>query len=112
MPLEEFARLRGIELSEPVRKDIDGKMRGAAYTIIDGKGATYYGIGSARARIVDVILHDQRAVVTGAHPRRTWPAFATSQTPCPVGWVGKVCWRRSLSRSTKESPRDWVKAQP
>jgi L-lactate dehydrogenase len=28
------------------------------------KGATYYGIGSAVARIVDVVLHDQRAILT------------------------------------------------
>jgi L-lactate dehydrogenase len=68
MPLEEFARLRGIDLSEPVREDIDAKVRGAAYTIIGGKGATYYGIGSALARIVDVILHDQRAVMTVGAP--------------------------------------------
>src|SRR5262249_27660108 len=68
MPLEEFARLRGIDLSEPVRKDIDGKVRGAAYIIIGGKSATYYGIGSALARIVDVILHDQRAVMTVGAP--------------------------------------------
>ena len=40
MPLEAFARLRGIDLSEPVRRDIDRKVRGAAYTIIGGKGAT------------------------------------------------------------------------
>jgi pyruvate kinase len=31
------------------------------YRIIAGKGATYYGIGSAVARLLDVILHDQRA---------------------------------------------------
>jgi L-lactate dehydrogenase len=68
MPLDEFARLRRIELSEAVRKEIDGKVRGAAYTIIGGKGATYYGIGSALARIVDVILHDQRAVMTVGTP--------------------------------------------
>jgi L-lactate dehydrogenase len=68
MPLEEFARLRGIDLSAPVRKDIDGKVRGAAHTIITGKNATYYGIGSALARIVDVILHDQRAVMTVGAP--------------------------------------------
>ncbi len=43
-------------------------MRGAAYKIINGKGATYYGIGSALARIVDVILHDQRAVMTVCVP--------------------------------------------
>jgi L-lactate dehydrogenase len=64
MPLDEFARLRRIDLAEPVRKEIDGRVRGAAYTIIGGKGATYYGVGSALARIVDVVLHDQRAVLT------------------------------------------------
>jgi L-lactate dehydrogenase len=68
MPLDEFARLREIDLSETVRKDIDSKVRGAAYTVIGGKGATYYGIGSALARIVDVILHDQRAVMTVGSP--------------------------------------------
>ena len=68
MPLKEFARLRGIDLSPPIRKDIDSKVRGAAYSIIGGKGATYYGIGAALARIVDVILHDQRAVMTLCSP--------------------------------------------
>jgi L-lactate dehydrogenase len=68
MALEEFARLRQIDLSEAVRKDIDSRVRGAANTIIRGKSATYYGIGSALARIVDVILHDQRAVMTVGAP--------------------------------------------
>jgi L-lactate dehydrogenase len=68
LPLEAFARLRGIEISESVRSDIDAKVRRAAYTIIAGKGATYYGIGSALARIVDVILHDQRPVMTVGAP--------------------------------------------
>src|SRR5262245_34568112 len=68
MPLEAFARLRGIDLSEAIRQDIDRQVRGAAYTIISGKAATYYGIGSALARIVDVILHDQRAVMTVGAP--------------------------------------------
>jgi len=68
MPLEQFTRLRGIALSEAVRKDIDRKVRGAAYTIIEGKGATYYGIGAGLARIIDVILHDQRSVMTVGAP--------------------------------------------
>lgn len=68
MPLSEFARLRGIDFSDIVRTDIDHKVRGAAYAIINGKSATYYGIGSALARIVGVILHDQRAVMTVAVP--------------------------------------------
>lgn len=40
----------------------------AAYSIIEGKGATYYAIGSAVAKIVDVILHDQRSVLTVTTP--------------------------------------------
>jgi len=68
MPLEAFARMRGVELSDAVRKDIDQKVRQAAYTIIGGKGATYYGIGSALARIVDAVLHDQRSILTVCAP--------------------------------------------
>jgi malate/lactate dehydrogenase len=64
MPLESFVKLRRIDLSERVRQQIDGEVRGAAYKIIRGKGATYYGIGSALARIVNVILHGERAVMT------------------------------------------------
>src|SRR5262249_23594492 len=56
------------DLSAPIRQDIDGKVRGAAYTIINGKGATYYGIGSALARIVSAVLHDQRAILTVCSP--------------------------------------------
>lgn len=68
MPLKAFAQMRKIELPEELRRQIDQKVRRAAYTIIQGKGATYYGIGSALARIVDVILHDQRAVMTVCTP--------------------------------------------
>jgi L-lactate dehydrogenase len=64
MPLDRFAALRGVDLSDPVRKEIDECVRRAAYSIIQGKGATYYGIGSALSRIVDAILHDQRSILT------------------------------------------------
>jgi L-lactate dehydrogenase len=68
MPLQSFIARRRIDLSETVCQEIDRKVRGAAYTIISGKGATYYGIGSALARIVNVILHDQRSVMTVCLP--------------------------------------------
>jgi L-lactate dehydrogenase len=68
MPLEAFARLRGVDLSDAVQRDIDEKVRRAAYTIIAGKGATYYGIGSALARIVSAVLHDQRSILTVCAP--------------------------------------------
>lgn len=68
MPLEAFARLRRVDLSEAVHRDIDEKVRRAAYTIIGGKGATYYGVGSALARIAQAVLHDQRSILTVCAP--------------------------------------------
>ncbi len=62
--LDEFAEVHGKPLAAMDRKQIDENVRRAAYQIIAGKGATYYGIGSAVARIVDVLLLDQRAILT------------------------------------------------
>lgn len=62
--LDAFAKVHGKPLTDADRKFIDENVRRAAYKIIEGKGATYYGIGSAVARIVDVLLHDQRAILS------------------------------------------------
>ena len=62
--LDEFARVQRRPLGPEQRAQVDENVRRAAYQIIAGKGATYYGIGSAVARIVDVLLHDQRAILT------------------------------------------------
>ena len=67
-PLAEFCRQQQITLDDAVRARIDEQVRRAAYKIIAGKGATYYGIGSALARIVDVVLRDQRSILTVCTP--------------------------------------------
>jgi len=68
MRLEAYCEAQGCPLSDPVRAEIDQRVRRAAYHIISGKGATYYGIGSALARIVRVVLHDQRSILTVCTP--------------------------------------------
>jgi len=68
IPLEEFRELQGKSLDEATRRQIDANVRNAAYQIIAGKGATYYGIGAALASIVQVILRDQRAVMSVSTP--------------------------------------------
>ena len=64
LSLDEFAKVHGKPLTAADRQQIDENVRRAAYQIIAGKGATYYGIGSAVARLVDVLLHDQRAILS------------------------------------------------
>jgi L-lactate dehydrogenase len=68
VPLLDFAAHGGAPLEPAVRSRIDESVRRAAYSIIDAKGATYYGIGSALARIVEAILFDQRAMLTVCAP--------------------------------------------
>jgi len=63
-PLEDFCRSQQVRFDEKARGEIDAKVRNAAYSIIEGKGATYYGIASAVAHIVDIILDDHRAILT------------------------------------------------
>lgn len=64
LPLEAFLKTRKIPFNPQVKKEIDDKVRNAAYTIIEGKGATYYGIGAAAAHIVNAITHNSRAILT------------------------------------------------
>jgi L-lactate dehydrogenase len=64
LDLEEIPKIGAKPLTEAKRQEIEENVRRAADQIIAGKGATYYGIGSAVARIVDVLLHNQRAVLT------------------------------------------------
>ena len=64
LSLDEFSRVHGRPLTTGDRQRIDENVRRAAYHIIAGKGATYFGIGSAVARIVDVLLHNQRAILS------------------------------------------------
>lgn len=68
LPLDEFVRLRGVCLDPACRQEIDDRVRHAAYRIIEGKGATYYGIGAALSRIVDVVLHNHQAILTVCSP--------------------------------------------
>ena len=68
MSLAEFCDRRKISFSAEDRAAIDHGVRRAAYQIIEGKGATYYGIGSALARITDAVIGDERAIFTVCAP--------------------------------------------
>lgn len=64
VPIRDFAAQVGAPLTDEVRGRIDHGVRNAAYTIINGKGATWYGIGAGLARIVRAIARDEQAVLS------------------------------------------------
>ncbi len=62
LPIAQVAAQVNVSLDEAVRAEIDSGVRNAAYTIINGKGSTYYGIGAGLARLVEVIGRSQNVV--------------------------------------------------
>ena len=68
VPLEGFAWQVGRPLDEEAKSRIDDGVRRAAYRIIEGKGATYHGIGAGIARMIRFIRDDSNAVLTLSAP--------------------------------------------
>jgi L-lactate dehydrogenase len=64
MPIADFARQRDQHLTEEVVAGIGDGVRKAAYRIIEGKGATYFGIGAGLAHIIQAIRDDERRIFT------------------------------------------------
>ncbi len=90
LPIEEFCCQRNAPCRPEERSRIDESVRHAADRIIEGKGATYYGIGSALARIAEVILLDQRSILTVCTPMAEVAGVAdvTVSLPHLVGGEG------------------------
>lgn len=63
-PVARFAAQVGAPITAEVRARIDEGVRRAAYRIIEGKGATWFGIGAGLARICQAVRDDQRAVLS------------------------------------------------
>ena len=61
--LDDFCRLRGLELHAPVRERIYREIRDSANEIIKRKGATYYGIAMAVGRIAACVVRDEHAIL-------------------------------------------------
>lgn len=68
LSLTEFARQNNTALTEADKARIDDGVRRAAYRIIQGKGATWYGIGAGMARLVSAVVNDEKAVITCTVP--------------------------------------------
>lgn len=63
IPLYDFAELNGITHHEDEMETIYKEVRDSAYEIIARKGATYYGVARAIARICSCIINDENTML-------------------------------------------------
>jgi L-lactate dehydrogenase len=75
VPIETFAHQTGKTMCAETKARIEEKVRRAAYRIIEGKKATYYGIGAGLASIAKAIRDDERVVMTLSSLNTTLPKF-------------------------------------
>jgi L-lactate dehydrogenase len=63
VPIADAVEQSGVAHDDGFREGIEKEVRYANITIIEGIGASQYGIGMVCARIAEIVLRDERAVV-------------------------------------------------
>ena len=62
--LDDFCKQSKISLPQTTRRTIEHRVKNAAYEIIQGRGATWDGIGGAVADLLHAIINDERRILT------------------------------------------------
>ena len=62
--LDDFCKQSKIALPQTTRRTIEHRVKNAAYEIIQGRGATWDGIGGAVADLLHAIINDERRILT------------------------------------------------
>ena len=62
--LDDFCKQAKISLPQTTRKTIEHRVKNAAYEIIQGRGATWDGIGAAVADLLHAIVNDEKRILT------------------------------------------------
>ena len=108
VPLLDFAQQMEQDLTEEVIARIGEGVRTAAYRIIEGKGATYFGIGAGLAHIIQTIRDDERRILTVSSLTSAVAEFEGTCLSLPrlVGAGGIIAeFRPDLSDAEDESLR-------
>jgi L-lactate dehydrogenase len=85
VPWKDVVAQRGIDAMS-LKARVDDAVRHANINIIEGIGASQYGIGIVIARLIEVVLRDEKLVIpVGMHSREHGVTFSL---PCVVGAAG------------------------
>jgi L-lactate dehydrogenase len=101
VPWKDVAAQRGIDENR-LKASVDDAVRHANINIIEGIGASQYGIGIVIARLIEAVLRDEKLVIpVGTHSREHG---ATYSLPSVVGAAGvESVLRPQLDREEQEA---------
>jgi L-lactate dehydrogenase len=92
VPVHDYADQARRPLSAETRQRMEADVRGAAYRIIAGKGATYFGIGAGIARIIRAVRADERRILTVSSVGQSVEVFrgVSLSLPRVIGAAGVI----------------------
>ncbi len=64
LQIEKIAKELKRPITAKTKKEIDNNVRNAGYKIVEGKGATYYGIAAAITKICQAVISNEHAILT------------------------------------------------
>lgn len=64
VPFDEYCEMTARDHDGETKAEIAEEVRGAAYEIIEKKGATYYAIGLATTDIIEALIRDEDTIMT------------------------------------------------
>jgi L-lactate dehydrogenase len=103
VPIEALLKKRG-ETLKGLREQVEKDVKYANITIIEGHGASQYGIGIVSARIAEMILRDERAVIQIGSLQKEFGV--TLSLPSVVGRSGVIeVLQPELSEEEREGLR-------
>ncbi|MDR1694745.1 MAG: L-lactate dehydrogenase [Lactobacillaceae bacterium] len=89
-----WSGLKNGKITKKLMEDIDNEVRYGGKKIIEGKGATFYGIGCCVARLCQAIINDENAVFTVSSHRSEAEGikdvFASYPTVINKNGIGKI----------------------
>lgn len=101
----DYCASMNIPWTTEIQNRITENIRSAAYSIIKGKGATYYGIGAVLANITERIVRDQRAILTVSGMNEQYPVALSM--PRVVGGKGIIA---EITLSMNEEERTMLRS--
>ena len=100
--LDDFCKQTKIALPQTTRNTIEHRVRNAAYEIIQGRGATWDGIGAAVADLLYAIVNDEKRILTTSIVDGIGKASVAMSLPRIIGRNG-VVKNLKTKMDTKES---------
>ena len=101
--LDDFCKQTKISMPQTTRNTIEHRVKNAAYEIIQGRGATWDGIGAAVADLLHAIVNDEKRILTTSVVDGVGKTSVAMSLPRIIGERGALTTLRTKMNTTESN---------